>query len=73
MSARGLHDPNTVPTRFLFHRMKSCSAIFAERVVCAVIPVRTQVPPLRVSLRYELTSSPAMSDGATTTLSAITP
>ncbi len=44
-----------------------------EFVVVAVMPVNTQVPPLRVRLKAACTSSWEMSEGDTTTLSAITP
>lgn len=68
-----MHEPNTVPTRFLFQRMNSCRLIAMELVVCLVIPVSTQVPPFRVRLSAACTSSLVISDGATMTLSAMTP
>lgn len=73
MSAFGLHDPNIVPASVLFIRMKSCRLMLTERVSCDVMPVSTQVPPLRVSCTASRTSSAVIKDGETTTASAITP
>ncbi len=73
MSAFGLHEPKMVPASVLFIRMNSCKLILTDWVSCEVIPVSTQVPPLRVSATPSRTSSRLISDGETTTASAITP
>ncbi|AJK78999.1 hypothetical protein PICSAR240_00630 [Mycobacterium avium subsp. paratuberculosis] len=73
MSALGLHEPKMVPASVLFIRMKSCSSMLTDRVNCDVMPVSTQVPPLRVSFSASRTSSAVINDGETTTASAITP
>ena len=67
MSAFGLHEPNMVPANVLFIRMKSCRSILTDRVNCEVIPVSTQVPPLRVSCTASRTSSAVIKEGETTT------
>ena len=62
-----------VPANVLFIRMKSCRSILTAWVNCDVMPVSTHVPPLRVSRSASRTSSAAISDGETTTASAMTP
>jgi hypothetical protein len=73
MSDFGLQEPNMVPASVLFIRMKSCRSMLTDRVNCEVMPVSTQVPPLRVSFTASRTSSAVIKEGDTTTASAMTP